>query len=100
MAFTLKIAEIYSIDSIMIILDSARDYQRSLGFIQWEDGYPSEADIMRDVSNGIAHIFVEQGQIVGYVALAESDESYDSLTDTWQFGNDYGVVHRDRKSVV
>lgn len=82
------------VDRILEIMDSARAFQRSLGFRQWEDGYPSRAIIINDIEQGDAYVLVADGIIVAYSVLTIGDDAYDSLPDTWMYAGEYGVVHR------
>ena len=87
-------ATVRDVARIMEILDSAREYQRALGFCQWEDGYPSNGVIEADIATKGAYVFINGGMVVGYVFLAVGDRSYDNLTDTWLYDGKYGVIHR------
>ncbi len=79
---------------IMEIMAAARLYQRACGFVQWEDGYPAEADIQRDIDSGTARVFVTGGEVAGYACLAVGDASYDTHPRLWQYAGEYGVIHR------
>lgn len=83
-----------NIEAVLAIMDMARAYQRSLGFKQWEDGYPNREIIEADIDSGDAYIFTIEGKIVGYALLQIGDSAYDELTDVWAFEGEYGVVHR------
>ena len=79
---------------VMEIMAAARLYQRACGFVQWEDGYPAEADIRRDIDSGAARVFVASGEIMGYASLAVGDASYDEHPGLWRYAGEYGVIHR------
>ncbi len=87
-------ASIEDIPSIMQILDDARNFQRSQGFIQWEDGYPDTATIRSDITTSNARVFLSDGKIIAYVYLSVGDNSYDKLKDAWLYDGSYGVIHR------
>lgn len=82
------------IDIILTIMDKARGYQRSLGFCQWEDGYPNSMVIAEDIELRVAYVFTIDDRVVGYSVLQIGDSAYDTLIDTWQYDGIYGVVHR------
>lgn len=82
------------IQKIMVIMDSARAFQRSLGFNQWEDGYPDTDVIKHDISTRDAYVFCDDRTIVGYAFLPVGDDSYDWLTGVWKYPGEYGVIHR------
>lgn len=79
---------------LLEIFDSARAFQRSIGFRQWEDGYPSAGVLESDINNGGARVFTEAGAIVGYVFLALNDEAYLDFRGIWPSASDFGVIHR------
>lgn len=87
-------AKISDVEIILDIMDMARNYQRSLGFIQWEDDYPNRAIIEQDITMGDAYVFIEEDQIIGYCVLPIGDSAYDELNNTWHNKGEYGVVHR------
>lgn len=82
------------ITKILEITGSARDYQRSLGFVQWEDGYPGRDVISNDIARGDGYVAIEDGLPAAYAVLAIGDKDYDLLTDAWHFDGPYGVIHR------
>ena len=82
------------IDRILEITDAAREFQRSLGFVQWEDGYPDFHVIERDINNGHGYVLVENQLPICYAALADNDPDYDRLENVWSFEGPYGVIHR------
>ncbi len=87
-------ASIEDIPRIIQILDDARSFQRSQGFVQWEDGYPDTATIRSDITTSNARVFLLDGKIIAYGYLASGDNSYDKLRDTWLYDGPYGVIHR------
>lgn len=87
-------AETADVDVILDIMDMARNYQRSLGFIQWEDDYPNRDIIKEDIIDGNAYVFIQEDKIVGYCVLPIGDSAYDKISNTWYYSGEYGVVHR------
>ena len=110
----LRKATVADIDRIMTILDDARAFQRSMGFRQWEDGYPDRPTILADISTGNARVLIDTHEnetdtsrnsprteipdkapeILGYCLLAVGDAAYDQLDHTWLCQGPYGVIHR------
>jgi len=82
----------------MAVLEAAKGIMRASGNTsQWVDGYPSEAVIKEDISDGHGFVVTENARIVGYFAFIASPEPtyaqiYDGkwLDDTLP----YHVVHR------
>ena len=90
----MRLATEAELQEIMAIMDSARAFQRSLGFSQWEDGYPDTDVIRHDISTHNAYAFFDGETVAGYAFLPIGDNSYDQLTDTWKHPGGYGVIHR------
>ena len=90
----LKQATHCNVERILTITDSAREFQRSLGFVQWEDDYPSRSIIENDIAESTGYVLENNGLIIAYVVLAVSDADYDTLHGVWRFDEPYGVVHR------
>ena len=86
---TIRKADISDVEEIMSVMDSARDYQRELGFRQWEDGYPNREVIGKDIEGGNAYVMVSDDRIVAYWALIVGDSSYDMLRNVWRHSGPY-----------
>lgn len=86
------------IDTIMRILDEARDIMRDSGNMsQWIEGYPTRAIIEDDASRGNSYVCVEGEHIVGTFAFIKGpDETYAHIYEgAWTDDNaPYYVVHR------
>ncbi len=55
-------SELKDIPAIMEIFAHARSYMQSHGNpTQWEEGYPSEAIVKKDIANGNSYVCVEGG---------------------------------------
>ena len=87
------------IEDIHQILEVIRDAQKSMcdnGIPQWQDGYPNEMIISRDIQAGNSYVLVDGKRIVGaaYI-IAGHEPSYDYI-EGGQWLNDHPcvVVHR------
>ena len=79
----------------MEILDSGRAFQRQQGFVQWRDGYPSQADIQRDIQGGGAYLLTVDGVPAAYLYIGlEGDPAYPAIEGKWRIDAPYGVLHR------
>ncbi len=87
-------ANAQDIERILAIMDSARSFQRSQGFTQWEDGYPSRELISDDIVQGKAYVLLDGNAIMAYSVLAVGDAEYDRLGGIWRYSGAYGVIHR------
>ena len=85
------------IEKVIEILEKAKKQIARFGIDQWQDGYPAEEDIRRDIKEGISYVLVDEGEIVGTTAFSfEEEEAYKNLVaGQWITNNEkYGVIHR------
>lgn len=85
------------IEKVMEILERAKKQIARFGIDQWQDGYPTEEDIKRDIKEGNSYVLVDEGEIVGTTAFSfEEEEAYKNLVaGQWITNNErYGVIHR------
>ena len=58
------------LEALMRIFENAKQIMRSSGnMLQWTDGYPSEAVVLKDICNGHCHVACENGEIIATMAL-------------------------------
>lgn len=89
-------AEHTDLKSLMQLFESARRIMHDSGnFNQWNNGYPSEEIILKDISNGHCHVIVEDGIILGTMALIPGpDPTYEYIEGEWSNDEPYYVIHR------
>lgn len=90
----LRIAKTGDINEVLRILAQARQAQRSAGFRQWEDGYPSIEVLKSDIDHNIGYVLDDNGKIAGYVAIGPNDAEYDRHPELWDIDKTYVVFHR------
>lgn len=77
------------------IIQQAIVRRKQDGSQQWQDGYPNEEVIQRDIERGIGYVLLMGDTIVGYTAILFNDEpAYGDLKGTWLSTGDFAVVHR------
>lgn len=85
------------IPHILEFIDNSRSIMRQNGnTTQWV-GYPGADMIGNDIQQGIGHVIVSQGSVVGYFALLRTPEpTYDYIEDgRWlDDTTPYGTIHR------
>lgn len=80
--------------AIWAILQQAIVRRRNDGSQQWQDGYPNEDVVQRDLDRGIGYVLTIDNVVAGYAAIILNDEpAYDELK-TWLTNGDFFVVHR------
>ena len=83
---------------ILSLYKTAREFMKNNGNPnQWEDRYPEISTVENDIKQGISHVCVENGKIVGtFVFFIGEDPTYRVIENgTWHSKqNPYGVIHR------
>lgn len=85
------------LDRVMEIYADARKFMRASGNLtQWSGGYPSEALIRRDISDGKLYACKEEDDILGvFYFSVENDPTYAEIYDgSWLNDREYAVIHR------
>lgn len=92
---TFRKASASDIPQIWKILQQAILRRRNDGSTQWQDGYPNETVIQKDIDNGKGYVLMDGSIIIGYTAIILNDEpAYEDLKGTWLTNGDFAVVHR------
>lgn len=80
---------------IMTVVRQAQAFMATLGIDQWQDGYPSEAQISADIGTGQSYVFEDRGTILSTTFLtAEPEPIYDAIDGAWHTGEPYLTIHR------
>ena len=85
------------IPALMEIFKNARGIMRSSGNMnQWNDSYPSEEIIRRDIGNGHCIVLDTEGRILATMAFIPGpDPTYAEIHDgEWADDSPYHVIHR------
>lgn len=89
-------ADLKMLPQIMKIIRGAQAALAEEGVPQWQDGYPDEAVLRRDLTGGNCYVLRREGRIgaVG-VLQTEPEPSYGTITGgAWRTGERYGTIHR------
>ncbi|PMD67898.1 GNAT family N-acetyltransferase [Companilactobacillus nuruki] len=83
---------------IIEIIDGAKKALRDRGVNQWQDGYPSEEVLKRDIQEDINYVLILDGEIVGVATLQQGyDKNYQDMdSGAWDDDSDvtYSIIHR------
>lgn len=85
------------IKDIMPVFDAARSFMRKNGNMhQWTNGYPSEKQIMDDITSGRFYLISNNGETVGcFCFFIGREPNYDYIFDgEWPDDKPYGTIHR------
>jgi GNAT superfamily N-acetyltransferase len=95
MNYSFRKASVHDIPQIWTIIQQAIVRRKNDGSQQWQDGYPNEDLIRKDIVDGIGYVLTDDDKIVGYAAILFNDEpAYEKLKGTWLTNEDFAVVHR------
>ncbi len=80
----------------MEIIHEAQRYFKSVGIPQWQNGYPNEEQIQKDIEASGSYVLVEDSQIVGtFFITFDGESSYDKIYDgKWINEEQYATIHR------
>ena len=80
-------SRIEDIEKMMCVIHEAQESMCANGIPQWQDGYPNEEVISRDIKTGNSYVLVENENVIG--------TAYDYIEDgKWLNDHPYVVVHR------
>ncbi len=80
---------------IMDLIQQAKTFLKSSGVDQWQNGYPDQARIEKDLENETGFLFVSNGQRIGYLCIDfDGEPAYEELDGEWISIQPYVVVHR------
>ena len=88
-------AEWGDVPAIGNILKDAIQRRKADGSNQWQDGYPNEDVVRRDIDLGEGYVLMDHDRVVGYTAVIINNEpAYESIVGNWLTNGDFVVVHR------
>ncbi|ADQ14599.1 GNAT family N-acetyltransferase [Halanaerobium hydrogeniformans] len=91
-----RLAEKKDLKAIMKIINAAKDFLKSEGIDQWQQGYPDCKVMRKDILNHNCYILAEKDKIFAHAAVTFSEEkSYNKIYQgKWLSNANYAVVHR------
>lgn len=95
--FMIRKATYSDVPDLMAVFDNARSIMRDSGNMnQWNDNYPSEETVRKDISDEVCHVLCENGKIIATMAFIPGpDPTYTSIYDgKWLDDSPYYVIHR------
>lgn len=90
-----RAATIEDLETIMYLIEQAKDYLKSKGIDQWQDGYPDVDIIREDIQDGNGYVLIHCNEVIGYICISfDGEERYDTIDGQWKSIQPYAVVHR------
>lgn len=88
-------AALSDIPAMMDIVHDAQKALRSQGVNQWQNGYPNEAQLEKDIAADGAYILLENEVVIATMALLPGpDPTYGWIDGAWLSDQPYFVIHR------
>ncbi|ASW43252.1 GNAT family N-acetyltransferase [Clostridium isatidis] len=84
------------IKDIMEIIKEAQAYLKEMKIDQWQNGYPNEEVIRKDILNGYSYVLTDKDKVIATVALSfDGEPTYNEIYEgSWLTDNEYAVIHR------
>ncbi len=81
---------------IMEIISDAQAYFKNNNIDQWQNGYPNEDAIRKDILNGYSYVLTDNDKVIATVALSfDGEATYNEIYEgSWLTDNEYAVIHR------
>lgn len=94
----IRMTEEKDIPHVMEIIHMAQEQFCRMGIDQWQDGYPNEEVIRRDMDRRESYVAEKEETVIGTAAISmEKEENYEIIKNgEWLTGNrkNYAVIHR------
>ncbi len=82
-------------DKAMQIIETGRAHLKAQGIDQWQDGYPDQTLIEKDLQLKKGYFVVDDNDINGYLCIDfDGEPAYATLNGEWTTSEKYVVVHR------
>ena len=88
-------AQISDIPLMMEIIRDAQASLRSQGVDQWQNGYPNEEQLQKDIHQQGSYVLTRDGAPIAMMALLPGpDPTYAVIDGAWLTAGEYYVIHR------
>jgi ribosomal protein S18 acetylase RimI-like enzyme len=94
----LQLSTTSDIQSILQIINDAKVYLKSQKIDQWQNGYPNQTQIERDIANNESYVLInDTNQVIATSMFSIRPEpTYKIIDGEWKIkeSEKYGVIHR------
>lgn len=90
----IRLSQPNDLPTLMDIFYEAQRTIAQLGIDQWQNGYPSEEVVARDIAQGQSYVVEQEGTVRGTFVLVETEPTYDEIHEGHWNCEDYLAVHR------
>lgn len=93
--YKLRIADESDQQKIWEILQEGILKRKEEGSKQWQDGYPNEGTVSKDILDQVGYVLEVNNEIAAYTALIfDKEPAYEIPEVNWTTHGNYAVVHR------
>ncbi len=84
------------IPAVLDLYEAAKKSLRERGIPQWQDGYPNEESLRKDMADGVSYVMEEDGEVIGTACIQLKDDPNYSYVEggSWLNEEPYAVIHR------
>ncbi len=83
------------LENIMKIIHQAQDSLKSQNIDQWQNNYPNNDVIKKDINSNQSYVLEQDNTIVATAMLSfEPEPTYAKIEGAWLTNNGYAVIHR------
>lgn len=91
----LQIVREENFELAMEMINAAKQHLKEQGIDQWQNGYPDEACIHRDIASQKGYFLSDGSRALGYLCIDfDGEPAYDKLNGKWLSNGPYVVMHR------
>ena len=94
----LQLSTTSDIQSILQIINDAKVYLKSQKIDQWQNGYPNQTQIERDIANNESYVLINDANLVIATSMfsIRPEPTYKVIDGEWKIkeSEKYGVIHR------
>lgn len=82
--------------TVMKIIEDGKNQLKKLEINQWQNGYPDEKDILKDIENNESYVVEISGRIAGTAVISfKKEKNYEKIEKgKWLTNEKYCVIHR------
>lgn len=84
------------VTDVMKIIKQAQEYFKVQGIDQWQNNYPNEEVIIKDIENDESYVLIKDNEIVATTVISfNREKTYEAIFDgQWITDGEYAAIHR------
>lgn len=90
----IRLATIKDLDDIMEIIKQAQIRMKLAGMTQWQNNYPNNEIILKDINENALYVYIKDKKIIGTMSVFDSDPVYENIEGSWLNDEPFKAIHR------